>query len=404
VSVPRDPALPSLRLLLEPAAMAPLLARSLGRPAQLDGVRVGRVAYKPGIRAIVHYGVVVDGRDENAVACAMARRDLARRAHDPLQVELARRVDGRSPAVAPVSYEQAANALIRWLPFDPELPALAESPRALAARLEQAGLAPPAEVAEPTIVPESYKPGARIVLRLGRHVLKAYGRDRWYERGAEALRIAATTPLRTPRLEACFPDLRLTVQSAVEGSTPPPERAAAAAGALVRRLHTARVEPPRVLTPELVLALAAEKAALAARIAPELGPRVTRLVNRLTASAPAAHGFVPTHGDFDADQLVEVQDGDHVVLDFDDVCMAAPAYDLATYLADVVQGSAEDLDAIEAVREPLLSGYGARPPALEWHVAAVVLARAPHPFQRLVPGWPKRVRGMIRTAEEVLDG
>jgi Phosphotransferase enzyme family len=404
VSVPHDPALPSLRLLLDPEAMAPLLARSLGRPAQLDGVRVGRVAYKPGIRAVVHYGVVVDGREENAVACAMAGRDLARRARDPWQLDLARRVDGRSPAVAPVSYERAANALITWFPFDPELPALAESPRALAGRLARVGLAPPAEVAEPTIVPESYKPGARIVLRFGRHVLKAYGSERWYERGAAALRIAATTPLRTPRLEACLPDLRLTVQSAVEGSTPPPERAAAAAGALVRRLHTSRVEPPRLLTPELVLALAAEKGTLAAHILPELCPRVTRLLERLQASAPVADGIVPTHGDFDADQLVEVQDGDHVVLDFDDVCTAAPAYDPATYLADVVRGSAEDLGAIEAVREPLLTGYGARPPALEWYLAAVVLARAPHPFQRFVSAWPKRVRGMIQSAEEVLEG
>ena len=84
------------------------------------------------------------------------------------------------------------------------------------------------------------------------------------------------------------------------------------------------------------------------------------------------------------------------------MCLAAPAFDLATYLADVVRGRGGDLDAIEAVRKPLLAGYGSRPPALEWYLTAVVLIRSPHPFNRLAPGVAERVEGMVRTAEEVL--
>jgi thiamine kinase-like enzyme len=114
--------------------------------------------------------------------------------------------------------------------------------------------------------------------------------------------------------------------------------------------------------------------------------------------------LVPAHGDFDAGQLVESGRGEYVVVDFDDACVAAPAFDLASYLADVVRGRDDDLAEIEAVRAPLLSGYGERPAALDWYLAALVLSRAPWHFQRLTRTWPERVAGMVRTAEEVLAG
>lgn len=396
MSVPLDPALPRLGLLLDADAIAPLLERSLGRQARLEAVRVARVAYEPGARASVHYELLVDGRPANVVAWSLAGRDLAARAQGPRLLELARRIDGRSPAAVPAGYAAEADALLTWLPLDPRLRALAEAPRKLAERLGHT------VAGEPTIVPESYKPGTRIVLRLGSHVLKAYGKEPAYERGAAGLRIAAASPLRTPRAEGWLPDLRLTVQAAVDGTVPTAERAAGAAGALVRRLQSSDLVPPRVATPATVLDLASAKAALAAHVLPALGPRFTRLLGRLRESAPPVDSLVPAHGDFDADQLVETEEADHVVLDFDDVCLAPPALDLATYLADVVRGRDLDLTAIENVSERLLAGYGGRPPALEWYLGAIVLARAPHPFQRFVPGWPERVAGIVRTAEAVI--
>jgi Phosphotransferase enzyme family len=397
VTVPPDSALPHLGLLLDAEKMAPLLERSLGRRGRLEATRVARVAYEPGVRASVHYEADVDGRPAHAVAWALAGRDLAARARAPRLLELARRVDGRSPAVLPVTYEGAADALFTWLPLDPRLPALAAEPRELAGLLGHDG------DPEPTIVPESYKPGGRIVLRLGAHVLKAYGRDTAYARGAAGLRTAAASPLRTPALEACLPDLRLTAQAAAHGNTPTAEAAAAAAGSIARRLQEAALVPARVATPATILALASEKAIVAAQIVPGLSDRLTPLLDRLRASAPAADSLVPAHGDFDADQLVATEDGEHVVLDWDDVCLAPPALDLATYLADVARGGANDVAAIERVAEPLLAGYGEHPPGLEWHLAAVLVARAPHAFQRLVPGWPERVAGMVETAEAVLE-
>jgi hypothetical protein len=251
------------------------------------------------------------------------------------------------------------------------------------------------------MVPEGYKPSARAVLRFRGHILKAYGKERSYEAAVTGLRAAAETPLRTPGMEACFPTLRLTVQPDVAGSSPPPIASAAAAGLLVRRLQASSIRPVRVRSPDALLALASQKAALAERLAPELGHRVDNLLALLRSSAPSGGKVVPAHGDFDVDQLLLVG-GELVVIDFDDVCRAPAGLDLATYLADVVRGRPGDREAIERVRGPLLAGYGGCPPALDWYVAAVVLARAPHPFNRFVADWPERVEGMVRTAEEML--
>ncbi len=89
------------------------------------------------------------------------------------------------------------------------------------------------------------------------------------------------------------------------------------------------------------------------------------------------------------------------VIDFDQMCLAAPALDLATYAADVVRGRDSDVGAVQAVLEPLLRGYGSRPASLDWHLAAAVLGRAAHPFQRQVPDWPQRVESTVAAAEEL---
>jgi thiamine kinase-like enzyme len=112
--------------------------------------------------------------------------------------------------------------------------------------------------------------------------------------------------------------------------------------------------------------------------------------------------LVPAHGDFDAEQLLDTGNGEPVVLDFDDACVAQPALDLATYLADVVRGEADDLARLDSVREPLVTGYGSEPQALDWHVAVVVVARTLHAFKRGRDDWAERAESMVDAAEEVL--
>jgi ABC-type multidrug transport system fused ATPase/permease subunit len=395
-AVPPDPALPQLNRLLEPEEMLPVLARSLGRRAELEHVRIARVSYKPGRRIAVHFSVVVDGGRHDAVVRARANGVLARPSPG-----LTREVNGRSPAATPVVQDDEVGALVSWLPFDSALPALIESPAAVAERLRAAGLDLPWGAAEPRLL--GYKPDARVVLRLGDHVLKGYGKRSQFDRALDGLTISsAFDSISTSTYEAAFPDLRLVVQTAVDGAVPETAAGAAeAAGAVARTLHEASMACLPAVGPAELLAAATRKAGLVEAILPELAGRLRRLVARLQAADPGAGPLVATHGDFHVDQLLRVGD-ELVLIDFDGMCLAAAAYDVATYLADVVRGRGGDLGAIEAVRGPLLAGYGAAPPALEWYLAALVLTRAPHPFHRLAPAWPERVEGTVRTAEEVL--
>jgi hypothetical protein len=395
-AVPPDPALPQLNRLLGAEEMLPVLARSLGRPAVLEDVRIARVSYKPGRRIAVHFSAVVDGRRHDAVVRASANGEHARQAGKP-----AGEVNGRSPATTPVVRDEEVGAVVSWLPFDWALPALIEAPEALAQRLRTAGLELPDGAAEPCLL--GYKPDARVVLRLGDHVLKGYGKRSQFGRALDGLTVSsALESISTSTYEVSFPDLRLAVQSAVDGAVPGSAvDVAEAAGAVARRLHEAAVSPLHRVGPPELLATATRRAALVEAIVPELAERVRSLVAELQATIPAEGPLVPTHGDFHVDQLLRVG-GELVLIDFDGMCLAGPAFDVATYLADVVRGRGGDLAAIDAVCGPLLAGYGARPAALEWYLAALILTRAPHPFHRLAPAWPERVEGTVRTAEEVL--
>jgi ATP-binding cassette, subfamily B, bacterial len=387
-----DPALPQLERLLDAEAMHDVLAGSLAAGAELGAVDVSRVVYKPGDTVAVHYHAEVDGERCDAVATSMAGVALAERARKPQYRELARLADRRSPA-EPVSYDEGVEALITWLPFDPRLPALALDGDELAARLGVEG-------GEPALI--GYKPRSRAVLRLGDHVLKAYGTDRRYEAALAGLMTAAHDgPLPTAAFAAAVPELRLTAQREVDGRRPDSAaEVAERAGALVATLQRSELRSLPAAPADRQLHAAIRKADVIRAVLPALAPRLDGLVARLRDSRPANGGCVPAHGDFHVDQLL-LTGSDIAVVDFDQMCLAAPALDVATYAADVVRGRDRDLDEVHAVLEPLLSGYGSRPADLDWHLAAAILGRAAHPFHRQVPGWRERVEAMVTAAEGV---
>ena len=389
--VPRDPALPRLGFLLEPDAMAPILERSLGRPARLGDLRIARVSYKPGERVCVHYEAVVDGRREDAVARSVAGRDLESRTRHPRLLELAQRVNGRSPAANPLTYHADAHALLSWLPFDARLPALAED---LPQRLREAGLSVPAEpVEEPRRL--AYKPGRRAVLRVGEHVVKTYASAQQFASAASALRAgSALMAIASPRCEAVDARLLLTAQEAVDGALMHGREGEV--GALVRRLQNTDI-PRLAPASSSLLEAATRKAALIGTVMPTLARRVRGLADRLARSAPPAPRLVPAHGDFHAGQLVRAG-GDVYVLDLDSLCVASPALDLAEYAAGAAEAGAE---TAAAARDRLLAGYGARPGGLDWHLSAAILVRASHPFHKAAPAWMERVEELVAAAEEV---
>jgi ATP-binding cassette subfamily B protein len=397
---------PAPEPLLDPSAVHGSLARTL-HDGELTGLVVSRVVLKPDELLAVHYRAEVGGVAHDAVATRVAGADLAASARKPRYRELLRKVDGRSPGRAPLTYDGDLDALISWLPFDPRLPALAEPETELRRRLGTDG--------EPVLL--GYKPRGRAVLRLGPLVLKAYGRRRQFDAAVAGLRAAGHGPVPTAPFAAALPELRLTAQSRLAGSRAAEAAAVAgAAGALVAALQRGARDGLVPGGPERLLDAAARKADVIAAVLPELAPRLDALVRRLAATMPGADALAPAHGDFHVDQLLIRWDDEpstgaaggradpHMaVIDFDGMCLAAPALDLATYAADVVRGRERDLERVEAVLEPLLEGYGKRPAGLEWHVAAAILGRAAHPFQRQVAAWPERTEAMVRAAEASLD-
>jgi ATP-binding cassette, subfamily B, bacterial len=389
-----DPAFPQLERLLDRDVMRGVLARSLPEGTALGPLAIGRVIYKPGDTLAVHYASAVDGIRHDAVATCIAGVDLAARARMPRYRALARRANGRSPAVAAISYDEEAGALVSWLPFDPRLPALAEDGTELARRLG-AGVALPDA---PALI--GYKPRSRAVLRGDGHVLKAYGAARSFAAALTGLTTAL--PVRTAAFAGTIPELRLTAQRSLEGERPDSaEDVAARAGSIAATLQRAPQPSLPVAMPERQLDAAIRKAELIEAVLPEQGPRLEALVSRLAGALPVPAEPVPAHGDFHADQLL--LEGDRIaVIDLDQLCLADPALDLATYAADVVRGRAADLEAVQRVMERLLDGYGGRPAALDWHLATAILGRAAHPFQRQVPGWPERVDAMVAAAEASL--
>jgi ATP-binding cassette, subfamily B, bacterial len=400
--VPHDPALPRLSTVLDPDAMAPFLRRSLGPEARVPDVRVHYLRYKPQTNIVVRYDVGLDGRWYDACAMITARPYLARRAAKPHNAELARLVDGRSPAPTPLYYEPEVDALIHWFPLDLELPALAQPPERLLEELAEVGAKVEDVAGEMAML--AYKPRRRAVLRAGEHVLKTYAKEEEYADAVRGLRASsALDGVRTPLFESTLPERAVTLQSVVHGIRPShPGDVAHEAGELLRRLHASRVPAGLVTAPPAEqLAAATASAELVMAIRPELRTRLERLLRDLHDGAPPVGDIVPTHGDFNARQLLVTADG-LAVVDFDAMCFAPAALDLATYAAYVVLGGDGELDEAREVLENVLDGYGDHPLGLSWYLATCLMRRSPRPFRYLDEHWPERVEGMVQAVETLV--
>jgi ABC-type multidrug transport system fused ATPase/permease subunit len=387
--------LPSLPALLDADRMAGVLQRSLGGDRPVADVRITDVRLKPHRELIVRYDVTAGERTFVAVAKIRERGKLAKQV-----VELDETAAALAPARSPLDHDDELGALIMWLPVDVELPALATAPSALVRRLRAEGIHLAGADLEPELV--SYKPLGRAVLRLDGHVLKLYSGARRCASAAAALAAVSKTDVRTPRLEAVLPDLHATVQSSLEGRVPHDAEAIAGdVGELLRALHALPAHGVPRVTNAARLVHVAKHAEVVSAILPQLEQRLRALLRRLEARTPDGRDAVLSHGDFEAGQLLVQPDG-LAVLDLDDLCVAAPALDHATYAAHLVDGNGPGLDAARAALASLATGYGRTPGDLDWHLAAALVCRAPAPFRRFRPDWPERVEGHVAAAEEAL--
>jgi Ser/Thr protein kinase RdoA (MazF antagonist) len=199
----------------------------------------------------------------------------------------------------------------------------------------------------------------------------------------------------------------VTVQTLLLGGAPAePIDLAAQAGAVLSTLHRSRVNESSVsrlprFQAQDQLDAARASARLVGAVVPSLRGRLERLLVELEDTTPAVELLVLSHGDFNARQLIVVGT-ELAVTDFDEMCLAPAALDLATFSAYLVRGEHEDLDAALGGMEALLEGYGARPKGLPWYLATMLLRRAPRPFRYMEPAWPQGVKAMVARAEEAL--
>ena len=396
--VPADPALPQMAQVLDTDVMAEVLARSLGENAEPCDVRVCDLSYKPETNLVVHYDVGVGGARHHATAM-IGHNDLAGRARKFENEALADMVDGRAPAERPLSFEPALGALVQWLPLDLSLWALAVPPAHRDRRLRAAGVHTNGRGEEPTLL--DYRPQERAVVRLNGHVLKYYACHSAFGAAVIGLEAGDEAPVGTPGFEASLPELFVTVQEHVDGERiESPAEAAVEAGATLARLHTGSSATLREVQPIEQLDNAAASAELVGRLDPALRPRLLALLGRLEAALPQGLEAVPAHGDFDAGRLLRGADG-MVITDFEAMCGAPAALDVASYAADVVRGDPADLEAALGVLDLVVEGYARRPEGLSWYLATTILRRASRPFRHQEEQWPQRMEAMVAAAEQV---
>lgn len=400
VGPPPDAALPQMPRLLDPVEMAPVLQRSLGWDAPLPEVRISYLRYKPHKDLVVHYEVTIDGAPYDAVAIIAARRDLSRWATEPTYRRLAELVDGRAPALEPLSYDVELGAMIQWLPLDIGLPALAQEPVQLRLRLQAAGVSIPAFGEGTRLL--AYKPRRRAVLCLDGHVIKIYAGEKEFAKAVTGLDVSTRLRgVRVPDREAVMPELQLTCQALLSGQRPDDRKATRAAGAELFTLHTSDTNGLRPFTPDDQLMAAAASAGSVIAVVPELEQRLQALLRTLETTAPDAGTLLPSHGDFHANQLLEL-DRELAVIDFDEMCAAHAALDFSSYVAHLVNGGTDDLDSAALALGGLVQGYGRRPRGVSWYLATSILRRSPFPFRFMEPRWPTRIESMVAAAEQAL--
>lgn len=406
--VARDRVLPGLETVLWPERLLDALQTAWPEHA-LSDPRLAYLRYKPATNCLAAYALLVDG--ERTFVHATAHR-----ADEPAKLFNARKKFRGESALEPVVLPR--HVAVRAFPTDRKLAALRCLADATARRhLLQKALPEFPELWGADLVVLRYKPERRLVARLrvpdgSRALLKLYhagdfGRAR---AGAEAFSRGAV--LSAPLL-GVHAEHRVLVWRWLEAAcdTALHERPALAED-IGRALATLHAQPVATLPP---LARADEgrplraAAEFVAHLMPELAGRVEWLVVVLDSRLRAAPAlYVPVHGDFSADQVLETREG-AAIIDFDAAALGDPAWDLGTFAAqlelDALRGTLE-VETAARIRAAFEDGYaaarGALPPRTTLYTAAGLLRLAPHAFRTRQPRWPEETSALIARAEALL--
>ncbi len=274
-----------------------------------------------------------------------------------------------------------------------------------------------------------YVPRRRAVFRTrkphlpdGKAHIKLYTREADGSAAANLLLAAraatdAADAFAVPRLLAHVPRRRAIIMSTVRGrrldAADPAQQGAAyeACGVALAALHGTRVATAARWSAERELSglrAAMKDVALAL---PALSDRLQATVTTLEGRAselvfPENH---PIHGNMFCEQVLIGKRGDVGIVDWDDLCLGDPLFDVGRLAADIMFRHASSGADVAGVRA-LLSGYargGGRVDAarLTWQVATALLMRAKISALRTLPaGWLESLDRAVTRADDLLAG
>ncbi|GAB6938169.1 hypothetical protein ACQP60_14580 [Isoptericola variabilis] len=405
--VARDPAVPALADLLDPAALARRVAAATGTPGV---VTRPYLRYKPGTSCLLAARWVPDAGDP---------RDLLVRAYaDHARPKLDKAMRRAAPDDVVLVDADAGLVVTGWA-GDRDLPGARllarDGARGLLARLGLPGAGPGA-----TARLLRHNPERRAVLHVaGDHggVVLRLLRPGTVARVVTGYGLLAATDVPAPRVLAHDDALGVVVTRWVDGD---PLDALDAAGALgdaglrevgaqVAALHgSAPGAEPRLAGDDVGRGALSPVADALAGLLPGLAETVGPLADALDRQPSPGRG-VPLHGDLSLDQLVRDPSGALWLVDGDTARWGAPEDDLGSLAAGLVRAH-DDVPTAAARLAAVLAGRddaGAPAPdrtTLRHATAAHLLRRATEPFRRRETGWAGRTAWLVGLARDVLDG
>ncbi len=407
--IPADDQLPGASLLLDVARMRAHVQSSFRRAGQVSQLKIRYLEYVPHETLRVQYRAEI----------GTYRYDLSAQVGfgKPTAETLATcnaLAKERSIGRIPVTKLPESDAYLTWYPIDLGLPMLARTDVEIADLLGLDSAGPNVKMA--------WVPGQRAALRFPEALVKVY-RDPVEAKSAAVALALIADHIPTARLLYRNVEEGLVAQELLVGDTLSHDDALPIvndAVAAIRRLHDLNpttLDPNSTIPtsdPSSLLATLKRPLNLVRFCRPDLADRIADAVGNLQTHLPTYDSSVLSHGDFNIGQLLRRPDGSLAVLDFDTLCLAPPAFDIASFAANVMSGRVEDFDDMTTIRDRLVEAYSETPESpesldgldglagLNWYLAAMLLRRLDRPVRRLKRDWNQRTEIILDSAERLL--
>jgi aminoglycoside phosphotransferase len=415
-----DPALAGLPLLFDDAALTLLLQEQYpdARIQQATGLYT---RYKPGRSCLVAYDVRLPQAQIWVTACAYSIRGVSK-----LQkIKQGLAVSGPL-GLGGVVLDELAIA-ITVFPTDRRLPTLAQLVEIQQRRplLQKIFPDQPAYWEADWRVLR-YKPERRCVIQLqsgiGPALLKVYTPDDYENASCAAKRFTGGDNLRIAERLASSDSQRLIVTEWLPGTpldqvlytgglaTDTLRRVAAA----LARLHEQSSKDLYTYAGPAEAKAAQQAARAVAALVPVLGTRAHTLADHLTGEfARADVTPCAIHGDFSADQVIQMADGRWGIIDLDTAGAGDYLADIGMFAAQLYQEAALGRMTFPDARrwcDELVDGYQQatgqpiQQRRLRTHLAARLLRLATGPFRKRIPEWDRHTTAVVQLAEEFAYG